>query len=75
MAFEQLRAEIGLLLAQTGDVPEDRHVLYQRIRQKFGEMRAVGMPVPQDLVDLETELEAEFEAEMRSEPSKPSQPS
>ncbi len=66
MAFEQLRAEIGLLLEQTRDVPEDRHELHQRLRQKFGEMRAVGMPVPQDLIDLEMELEAEFEVEMGS---------
>jgi len=45
------------------DVPEDRHELYERVRQKFGEMRAMGMPVPQDLQDLEAELEAEFSEE------------
>lgn len=60
MAFEQWRAEIGLLLERTRDAPEDRHELYERVRQKFAEMRAYGMPVPQDLVELEDELEAEF---------------
>jgi len=63
MAFEQTRAELGLLLEQMRDVPEDRHELYERVRQKFGEMRAMGMPVPQDLQDLEAELEAEFSEE------------
>ena len=72
MAFEQLRAEIGLLLEQTRDVPEDTHELYQNIRQKFGEMRAVGMSIPQDLLELEAELEAEFASDMLSEPEKPS---
>ena len=41
MAFEQQRAEIELLLEQTRDVPEDKHELYELVRQKFGEMRAV----------------------------------
>jgi len=60
MSFEVLRAEIALLLEPARDVPADRHELYERVKQKFGEMRAFGMPIPQDLIDLETELEEEF---------------
>ena len=67
MAFEQQRAEIDLLLEQTRDVPEDKHELYEIVRQKFGEMRAIGMPLPQDLVDLEAALEAEFASDMLPE--------
>ncbi len=67
MAFEQQRAEIELLLEQTRDVPEDKHELYELVRQKFGEMRAVGMPLPQDLIELEAALEADFASDMRPE--------
>ena len=67
MAFEQQRAEIDLLLEQTRDVPEDKHELYELVRQKFGEMRAVGMPLPQDLIELEAALEADFASDMRPE--------
>jgi hypothetical protein len=46
--------------------PEDRHELYLQIREKLNEMRAFGLPLPDDLVRLEKELEAEFKAEERS---------
>ena len=66
MAFDDLKAEIALLLTQMEDQPEDRHELYQQIREKLNEMRAFGMPLPDDLVRLETQLEAEFAAEKRA---------
>jgi hypothetical protein len=40
--------------------PEDRHELYLVIRQKLNEMKAYGMPLPEDLVRFEQQLEAEF---------------
>ena len=66
MAFEDLKAEIALLLNQMENQPEDRHELYLQVREKLNEMRAFGMPVPEDLVHLEKELEAEFTAEQKS---------
>jgi hypothetical protein len=33
--------------------------------QKLNELRAYGMPLPEDLVRLEKSLEAEFEADLR----------
>jgi hypothetical protein len=60
MAFEDLKAELALLLNQMENQPEDRHELYLQIREKLNEMRAFGMPLPNDLVRLEKELEAEF---------------
>lgn len=66
MAFENLKAEIGLLLAELRDAPEDRHELYLRIMQKLNELKAYGMPLPSDLVELERHLEAEFAADQRA---------
>src|SRR5262245_28943117 len=65
MAFEDLKAEIALLFSQMENQPEDRHELYLQIREKLNEMRAFGLPLPEDLVRLEKELEAEFKAEQR----------
>lgn len=62
MAFEDLKAELALLINQMENQPEDRHELYEQVREKLNEMRAFGMPVPEDLVRLEEELEAEFAA-------------
>ena len=66
MAFEDLKAEIALLLSQMENQPEDRHELYLQIREKLNEMRAFGLPLPDDLVRLEKALEAEFSAEERA---------
>jgi len=63
MAFDDLKAEIALLLSQMENQPEDQHELYLQIREKLNEMRAFGLPLPDDLVRLEKELEAEFKAE------------
>ena len=63
MAFEAIQAEIGLLLTQMQNEPEDRHELAMQIREKLQEMRAFGMPLPQDLVDLEAALESDAATE------------
>jgi hypothetical protein len=34
-----------------------------QIRERLNEMRAFGMPLPEDLVKFEEELEAQFKAE------------
>ncbi len=66
MAFDDLKAELALLLNQMENQPEDRHELYQLIRDKLNEMRVFGMPLPADLVRLEKELEAEFKSDERA---------
>jgi len=66
MAFEDLKAELALLINQMENQPEDRHELYLQIREKLNEMRVFGMPLPDDLVRLERELEAEFRAQDRA---------
>jgi hypothetical protein len=66
MAFENTRAEIAMLLGALQTAPEDKHELYLQIMQKLNELKAYGMPLPADLVELEHRLEREFDAE-RSE--------
>jgi hypothetical protein len=67
MAFEDKEAELGLLLGKMQTAPHDVHELYQQIRQKLAELRAYGMPLPNDLVEFERDLEAEFAAEAASD--------
>jgi hypothetical protein len=66
MAFENLQAEIGILVGRMQNEPEDRHELYLQLMEKLNEIKAYGMPLPQDLVELEKALEAEFAAEKRA---------
>jgi hypothetical protein len=65
MAFDDLKAELALLINQMENQPEDRHELYMQVREKLNEMRAFGMPLPDDLVQLERDLEAEFARQER----------
>src|SRR5581483_8158821 len=67
MSFEDKEAELGLLLSQMQDEPEDWHELYERIRLKLNELRAFGMPLPDDLVEFERDLEAEMRARKEAE--------
>jgi len=66
MAFEDLKAELGILMTKMQNEPEDRHELYLQLMEKFNELRAFGMPLPQDLVEFERALGAEFAAEKRN---------
>ena len=63
MAFDDIQAELGLLFTRMQNEPEDRHELYLQIMQKLNELKAYGMPLPDDLVQFEKRLEAEFEAD------------
>jgi hypothetical protein len=63
MSFEDKKAELGLLLTRMQNEPEDLHEVYELIRQKLNEMKAYGMPLPEDLVRFEHNLETEFAAE------------
>jgi len=64
MAFEEYKAEISLLFQQMEHQPEDRHELYMQVREKLNEMRAFGMPVPEDFKKLLDELDSEFQSEL-----------
>jgi len=61
MAFEDLIAEMSMLLeSMTGEPEQDIHDAYERIRQALDTMRAEGLPVPDDLLELEAKLEEAF---------------
>ena len=66
MDMTELEAELNLLLTQMENLPEDRHEFYMQLREKLSEIRAFGMPVPDDLLRLEKELEKEFASELKS---------
>jgi hypothetical protein len=63
MSFENKEAELGVLFTRMQNEPEDWGELYQQLRFKLTELKAYGMPLPQDLVDFEHDLEADFAAE------------
>ena len=67
MDLSELEAELNLLLTQMENLPEDRHEFYMMLREKLSEMRAFGMPLPDDLLRLEAELEKEFASEMKGQ--------
>ena len=46
--------------------PDDLHELYEQIHEKLGELKAYGMPLPKDLVDLEHGLETYFKQAAKS---------
>jgi len=66
MSFEEIKAELGLLLTRMQNEPEDARELYLQLMERLNEMKAYGMPLPDDLLQLEAALEAEFAAEKRS---------
>ncbi|HUR43296.1 MAG TPA: hypothetical protein VMZ01_04265 [Aestuariivirga sp.] len=60
MAFEDLKAQIGLLMGRINNQPEDAHELYEQLHQKLNELRTTGQPLPDDLVQLERRILKEF---------------
>ena len=60
MAFEDLKAQISLLVSQINNQPDDVHELYELLHQKLNELRATGQPLPKDLVELEQRMLKEF---------------
>jgi hypothetical protein len=69
MAFDDIQAELGLLLTRMQNEPDNRHELYLQIMQKLNELKAYGMPLPGDLVQFERRLEAEFAADREASES------
>ena len=63
MAFDKLKMDISLLLTQMQNEPEDRHELYLQLKEKLSALKAFGMPLPDDLVKMERDLEDEFASE------------
>jgi hypothetical protein len=60
MAFDDLEAELALLINQMDIPPQNAHELYMQIFEKLNEFKALGLPLPEDWVRVEKELEAYF---------------
>lgn len=59
MAFERLKTEIGILLTEMQNEPTDANELALQIHAKLQELKAFGLPLPQDLVDLDEALQSQ----------------
>jgi hypothetical protein len=60
----ELEAAISMFIDDMEGEQGDRHEIWLRLQTLLQQIRATGMPVPDDLVRMEQELEAEFGAEM-----------
>ncbi len=63
MAFERLKTEIGILLTEMQNEPADNNELALQVHAKLQELKAFGLPLPENLVDLDEALQAQAEAE------------
>ncbi len=61
MAFENIKAELAILFQQMINEPKDAAELRETIQEKINNFRATGMPVPEDLLELERRLETDFD--------------
>jgi hypothetical protein len=61
MPFENIKAAIAMLLEDMVNQPEDTHQIQESLREKLAELRALGLPLPEDLVALEERLERDLE--------------
>jgi hypothetical protein len=75
MALEQFRVQIAMLMDEITKAPEDVRSLQEALREKLAEMQALGLPLPDDLVNLEEYLEEGLEpATPRPRRKKPEPP-
>lgn len=65
MAFEDLKAEISVLLTRMQNEPEDAHELHLQLQEKLNELRAYGLPIPEDLSKLEAALSSDLDESSR----------
>lgn len=60
MALEDLEARLAYLLTSIEENPEDLHELHELVQQKLQQLKAMGLPLPDDLVELQRRLEEDF---------------
>lgn len=62
MAYDEqeIEAAVSLLIDQMEGEQGDRHEIWLRLQTLLNQIRATGMPVPDDLKRMEAGLEAEF---------------
>lgn len=57
MAFEDILARIQLLLTEMQNQPADEHELLEQVHAELAQLKSTGQPLPEDLVELEKQLE------------------
>lgn len=63
MDREELRAALSLLVDEMDGEIEDGHEVYLRLTMLLNQMRALNMPIPEDLAQMEADMSREFAAE------------
>lgn len=61
MDFDDLKTAIMMMVSEMEHRPEDAHELHLQLREKLDEIRAMGLPLPDDLVELERKLTRDVE--------------
>lgn len=61
MDADELIVSINLLAQQMEHEPDDLHEIHFKLREMLSELKATGMPLPDDLVRLERLLEVNVE--------------
>ena len=61
MVAEELIASINMLIEQMDHEPDDLHEIHLKLIELLSQLRSTGMPLPEDLVELEHRLAAEIE--------------
>ena len=59
MPFEKVQAELNRIAREIEQRPENRDEFCLGLHEKLNELRALGLPAPEDLARLERELEGE----------------
>jgi hypothetical protein len=63
MDSQEVQAALSLLLDEMEGEIEDRHEVYLRLNMLLNQMRALNIPVPDDLAEMEANMSKEFAAE------------
>lgn len=58
MAFEALKIHLLMMLDEATHQPEDLHELQEELRKEIAGFEAQGLPVPEDIAQLEGRLKA-----------------
>ena len=61
MDAAELIATIGLLVEQMDHEADDLHEIHLKLREHLDQLKATGMPLPEDLVELERSLTVHVE--------------
>ncbi len=68
MDLQEMTAAINSLIQEMESEPDDLHEIHFKLRELLNELKATGMPLPADLIELDRQLDI-AEQDARSEES------